>query len=226
MPIRTTVAALLLLAAGPAAAQTRTAECVDGLALVPDVGAFPCSEVDLVGYLPVRAFDTPGSPAARGNSDVWGWTDSETGTEYALVGTYNGLGFVDLSEPSAPRLVAKMPTTTPDLAPVWRDVKVYADHAFVVADAARDHGVQIFDLRRLRGMTGEAQTVEPDTVYRGVSGGVLPDEFWKPNEHKVPRSLNRDRLSQHDLRVISARSRRRFVAGSSTRSCRLRSTSK
>ena len=65
-----------------------------------------------------------------------------------------------------------------------------------------------------------------DTVYRGVSGGVLPDEFWKPNEHKVPRSLHRNRLSQHDLRVISARSRRRFVAGSSTRSCRLRSTSK
>ena len=23
-------------------------------------------------------------------------------------------------------------------------------------------------------------------VYRGISGGVLPDEFWEPNEFKVP----------------------------------------
>ena len=23
------------------------------------------------------------------------------------------------------------------------------------------------------------------TVYRGVAGGVLPDQFWKPNEHGV-----------------------------------------
>ena len=43
-----------------------------------------------------------------------------------------------------------------------------------------------------------------DTVYRGVSGGVLPDEFWKPNEHKVTRSLHRYRLSQHDLGAITA----------------------
>ena len=23
------------------------------------------------------------------------------------------------------------------------------------------------------------------TVYRGVAGGVLPDQFWTPNEHGV-----------------------------------------
>ena len=25
----------------------------------------------------------------------------------------------------------------------------------------------------------------PDQVYRGLAGGVLPTEFWKPNEHGV-----------------------------------------
>ena len=31
----------------------------------------------------------------------------------------------------------------------WRDVKVVADHAYIVAEA-QDHGMQVFDLNRLR----------------------------------------------------------------------------
>ena len=171
MPRRFALAALaalaLLVAAPGALAQDARARCVDGFALVPDVGAFPCDRVDLVGYLAVSEFASPGSNPATANNDIWGWTDPETGVEYALVGTYNGTGFVDLSVPSAPRLVAKMPTTG-SLAPVWRDIKVYRDHAFVVADAADDHGVQIFDLTRLRALTGGPVTVQPDVIYRQV----------------------------------------------------------
>ncbi|PAP76612.1 choice-of-anchor B family protein [Rubrivirga marina] len=159
--------AVFVLAAAPGAAQDPLAECVDGVAVLPDVGAFPCDRVDLVGYLSVATFATPGSPAAAGNNDIWGWTDPETGTEYALVGTYNGTGFVDLSDPAFPRLVGKLPATN-ELAPVWRDIKVYADHAFVVADNARDHGMQVFDLTRLRGVTGDPVTFTPDAVYTGI----------------------------------------------------------
>jgi hypothetical protein len=31
-------------------------------------------------------------------------------------------------------------------------------------------------------------------VYRGISGGVLPDEFWEPNEFKVPPRTHSSRF--------------------------------
>ena len=157
---RLLVLALLAAVAHPAPAQE--VACVGGAVFVPDVGEFACDGVSLVGYLPVDAFATDESPAANANNDIWGWTDPQTGTEYALVGTENGTAFVDLSDPTRPRFVGKLPTqTTPS---PWRDLKVYADHVFVVAEA-QNHGVQIFDLRRLREADGPPVTFEADAVY-------------------------------------------------------------
>ena len=99
--------------------------------------------------------------AVEGN-DVWGWTDSQNGHEYALVGLTNGTAFVDVTTPSAPVYLGHLPTQTCSSA--WRDIKVYSDHAFVVADAAGSHGMQVFDLTRLRGLTAP-QIFTADTVY-------------------------------------------------------------
>lgn len=165
MPVRH-LFVLFALALLTTSASAQEIECTDGTAALPDVGSFPCDGVNLVGYMSVASFATPESPAAGANNDIWGWTDPQTGTEYALVATQNGVGFVDLSDPAFPRLVGKLPTAT--IASTWRDVKVYADHAFVVADNARDHGVQVFDLTRLRGVEGDPVTFAADTVYRGI----------------------------------------------------------
>ena len=48
----------------------------------------------------------------------------------------------------------------------WRDMKVYKDHAFIVAEAP-DHGVQVFDLRQLRGKE-EFSILEETTHYAEV----------------------------------------------------------
>ena len=160
------VAALVALALPARAQAGGEIACTNGTAVLLDVGAFPCKRVDLVGYMSPAAFGLAGSPAADHN-DVWGWTDPQTGTEYALVGTTNGLGFVDLSDPTLPKLVGKMPTT--ERASTWRDVKVHADHAFVVADSSPNHGVQVFDLRRLRGLSGAPVLLQPDVVYDRIS---------------------------------------------------------
>ena len=147
-------------------ARAQELSCEGGAVFVPDVGEFACDGVDLVGYLPLDAFATDDSPAADANNDVWGWTDPETGTEYALVGTENGTAFVDLSVPTRPRFVGKLPTqSTPS---PWRDLKVYRDHVFVVSEA-RDHGVQVFDLTRLRDAGETPRTFAPDAVYDGLS---------------------------------------------------------
>jgi choice-of-anchor B domain-containing protein len=130
----------------------------DGMALI-----YPCENVDLESFLPLPALG-----GVTGN-DIWGWTDPETGKEYAIVGTSNSTGFVDVSDAKNPQLVGILPTAS-DPAPdfvLWRDVKVYADHAFIVSEISGS-GMQVFDLTRLRDLEGPAVLTE-DAFYDKVS---------------------------------------------------------
>lgn len=116
--------------------------CTNGMA-----GPFPCREVALESFLPLSAIG-----GGEGN-DIWGWTDSESGREYALMGKTTGTAFIDVSVPDKPVYLGDLPSHQQDRQFVaWRDIKVYADHAFIVADKA-GHGLQVFDLTRLRGVT-------------------------------------------------------------------------
>ena len=117
-------------------------DCADGTA-----ASFACSEVDLISFLPLDDLGT-----ARGVrlNDVWGWTDPQTGKEYALVGHLEGTVFVDLSDPFNPVYLGELPRTDGSPGSTWRDIKVYKDHAFIVADGAGQHGMQVFDLTQLR----------------------------------------------------------------------------
>lgn len=140
--------------------------CVDGLA-----AGYPCSGIDLLAFLPQSEL---GAPAPESVKDIWGWTDAETGREYAIVALSNGVAFVDITTPTNPRVLGRLPTRT--ISSPWRDVKVYRDHAYVVADRADVHGVQVFDLRRLRSVT-TPQIFESDTVYYGPGLGVTLGEL-------------------------------------------------
>lgn len=128
--------------------------CVNGSA-----GPYPCQGLDLVGHIPLNDFD-----AASGN-DIWGWADPETGKEYALMGLDNGIAFIDLSNPHELRYLGKLPTATQ--ASPWRDVKVYQNHAYIVAEA-NGHGVQIFDLTRLREVENPPVDFMEDGRYTGL----------------------------------------------------------
>ncbi|MFQ5530593.1 MAG: choice-of-anchor B family protein, partial [Gemmatimonadota bacterium] len=137
-----------------------TVACAGGSA-----GPFSCDRLDMVSYLPLAGL---GASSAQGDllNDMWGWTDPSNGTEYALVGRRDGLTFVDLSNPERPRAVGHLPAAA-DPTP-WRDVKVYRNHAYIVADASPGHGVQIFDLTRLRGVAAFTTFTE-DGRYTSVS---------------------------------------------------------
>ena len=132
-------------------------------------GDFPCDRFDLLGEL--SNADMMGTAA----NDVWGWTDSETGVEYALVGERQGLALVDISDPYAPFLVAFMETQTS--SSTWRDMKVYADHVYVVSEA-NNHGLQVLDLTQLRDLTEFPVSLEPTTVVSSFSDAhnVIIDE--------------------------------------------------
>jgi len=127
--------------------------------------AFECRGVDLLSFLPVSAIG-----GARGVevNDVWGWTDPETGREYALVGRVDGTAFVDVTDAESPRYLGSLPLTDGARPNTWRDIKVYANHAFIVADGAGDHGMQVFDLTRLRGVEDAPVTFDEDALYDRV----------------------------------------------------------
>jgi len=125
--------------------------CADG-----SIGTFGCDGVDLQSFLPIR--DIGGERGINLN-DIWGWTDPETGTEYALVGRTDGTAFVDVSDPTNPVYVGELPLTEGARVNAWRDVKTYKNHAYVVADNAGDHGMQIFDLTQLRDVPADEQPV-------------------------------------------------------------------
>jgi choice-of-anchor B domain-containing protein len=130
--------------------KTRTI-CEGGMA-----GNFPCNDYDLMSHLSLSDMS-----AGAGN-DSWGWTDSTTGKEYALVGLNNGTAFIDISDPIDPIYLGKLPTATVNSS--WRDVKVYNDYAFIVSEAS-NHGMQVFDLTRLRNVTNPPETFSADKHF-------------------------------------------------------------
>ena len=134
--------------------------CEDGSADV-----FGCANVDIISFIPV---DQIGGERGVEVNDMWGWTDPVTGTEWALVGRYDGTSFIDLSDPGSPRYVGDLPLTEGANPSVWRDIKVYRDHAYIVSDGAGEHGMQIFDLTQLRDVTGPPVTFEATAMYWGI----------------------------------------------------------
>ena len=101
---------------------------------------YPCSGMDFYSQITLTEL---GSDFANDN---WGWTDRETGKEYVIQGLNDGTAFIDISDPLNPIYLAKISVSTPS---TWRDIKVFKNHAFIVSEA-NDHGLQIFDLTRLR----------------------------------------------------------------------------
>ncbi len=126
--------------------------------------SFTCHEVDLLAFLPITAL---GGERGTGVTDHWGWRDPETGRDYVLVGRSDGTAFVDITDPSNPVYVAELPSP-PEFRGGLRDIKVYSDHAFIVADGGAQPGMWVFDLARLRGLTGPPPSFGPDARYDGI----------------------------------------------------------
>jgi choice-of-anchor B domain-containing protein len=133
--------------------------CEDGMA-----GQYPCDQIDLQSHMSIA--DLWGDNTVELN-DIWGWTDPESGKEYALVGVSKGVVFVDVSDPINPINIGKLPTHASQS--VWRDIKAYNNYAFVVADNNSGHGMQIFDLTRLRNYEGTPLVFDNDAHYDGIS---------------------------------------------------------
>ena len=127
--------------------------CENGFA-----GPYPCNDYDLMSQINLNTLS-----ASDGN-DSWGWTDPQDGKEYAIMGLTNGTAFIDISNPIQPVYLGKLPTHTQ--SSIWRDIKVYGNYAFIVSEAP-GHGMQVFDLTRLRNVSNAPTTFTNDAHYDG-----------------------------------------------------------
>ncbi len=132
-----------------------------------EAAAFTCESVDLLSFLPVSEM---GANRGMSTNDVWGWTDPQSGREIVLVGMSDQTAFVDISNPGNPIYLGRLPMPETANASVWRDMKVYDNHMFVVSDGAGDHGMQVFDLTRLRDADpSNPMTYDVDAHYTQIA---------------------------------------------------------
>jgi len=136
-------------------------ECADG-----DAAGFRCNDVDVQSFLSLR--DIGGVRGTRMN-DIWGWSEAASGREFALVGRTDGMAFVEVTDPYNPKYLGNLAKTEGATNSVWRDMKVYKDHVFVVADGAGPHGMQVFDLARLLDVKNAPVEFEADVLYDQIA---------------------------------------------------------
>lgn len=150
--------AAVIAIALPAGAVSVGAQCTNGMA-----GPYPCEKIDLAGFVTL-----PELGNLVGN-DIWGWTDPADGKEYAIVGARSSAAFVDVTDATNPTVLGILPTDGLPDSIYWSDIKVDGHYAFIVYEGT-DAGMQVFDLHRLRGLTGlPLELFDSDALYEEVS---------------------------------------------------------
>ncbi|MFN0031230.1 MAG: choice-of-anchor B family protein [Flavobacteriales bacterium] len=137
-----------LLLSSIACAQTL---CEDGYA-----GIYPCHNVDLLAHIP------PDSIGGASTNEVWGWTDTLFNKEYVLLGMSTGIGFFDISTPTQPEYLGRLPSHT--FNSLWRTLRTYGDYMYVGSEAT-GHGLQVFDLTELRDVINPPQIFSESAWY-------------------------------------------------------------
>jgi len=100
-------------------------------------GTYDALNVELLSHLTLGDLNG-GSNAA----DCWGYV-SPSGREYALVGTQNGVTFVEITNPLTPAVVGFVDGPNS----LWRDVTVRGHHAYIGSEAGS--GIQIADMANI-----------------------------------------------------------------------------
>lgn len=81
-------------------------------------------------------------------SALWGYT-APNGREYAILGTYSGTSFIDITDTNNIYEVDFLPTPVPgDIGNRWREMKTYSHYAYIISEAVNSN-IQIVDLQYL-----------------------------------------------------------------------------
>ncbi|NNE56236.1 MAG: choice-of-anchor B family protein, partial [Flavobacteriales bacterium] len=105
-------------------------------------------------------------------SDIWAY-EAPDGTEYGLVGLFNGVSIVSLEDPSNPVEVQYIS----GVGSTWRDIKVWEDHAYVTNESG--DGIAVIDLSDLPN-SAPSFNWTPDVMGMGelqTAHNIWIDEF-------------------------------------------------
>ncbi len=128
-------------------------KCENGMA-----SSFECGSTGLLSYLPISAV---GGKRGVSLSGSWGWTDPVTGHDISIIGRTDAAAFVDVTDPVHPKYLGDLPRTKGASMSSWREIKTYKNYALIVSDGSGDHhGIQIFDLTKLRNVTAPRHFTE------------------------------------------------------------------
>ena len=144
---------------------------------------FAQASLTLVGQLPY----------ADQLSNLWGYVDPVTGTEYAIVGTYTGTSIVSMQNPATPVEVAFVPGPEG----IWREMKTWGHYAYVTNETGS--GLQIIDLGNLpqsvdswfwTGAADPNYDVNVQTIHTISTDEKGYAYLWGSNEDAVIIDLN------------------------------------
>jgi len=127
--------------------------------LSPPVG-FPSRGVTLLSWLTLNEL---GAGVTSAN-DCWGYV-SASGREYAIIGHSHGTTFVEVTDPTNAQFVAVIAGPTS----YTRDLKVYRDFTYVVADGGG--GIQVIDMTQI----DSGEVLELGSVASGGTHNVAID---------------------------------------------------
>jgi choice-of-anchor B domain-containing protein len=97
-------------------------------------------------------------------NDIWGYKDTISGIEYALVGLRGGTSIVSLANPANPVQVGYVAGANS----TWRDIKTWGQYAYVTTDVGTD-GLTVIDLSNLsNGVT--STNWQPTLTVNGQTG--------------------------------------------------------
>lgn len=117
-----------------------------GFVFVVPVRAQQGNVVTLLGHVDKRHGEIVAFGTVFRYAGVWGYADSTTGREYALIGTPLGTSIVDITDAATADEVDFIPGPNS----LWREIKTYRQYAYVVTEGrGLGEGLQIIDLSTL-----------------------------------------------------------------------------
>lgn len=105
------------------------------------------------------------NPRPGAYSNIWGY--AKGGHEYALIGAYEGLSIIEVTNPSSPKEVAFI-AGPPS---IWRELRVRGDYAYVVTEGSSPANLQGVHIIDLSGLPDTAILVNRFTT--GLKGGTV-----------------------------------------------------
>ncbi|KAG8622854.1 hypothetical protein KVT40_009365 [Elsinoe batatas] len=142
--------------------------CVNGLATVQagnPLQIFRCRNLNLQDFKTHAELD---SRSGSGSSS-WGWTSPE-GREFGAIGQADGTAFIEISKDGRVTYLGRLPQQS--VTSQWREIRTVKNY-FIIGSEAQNHGIQIFDARKLLTVTSPRtfSTTSDISLFNGLPVG-------------------------------------------------------